>query len=61
MLPALTGCRVGEVLGATWPALDLKTGKFSVRFNLAGKDRGQPLLLQPSKTKTSKRVIPPAP
>ena len=58
MLPALTGCRVGEVLGATWSAVDLKAGKFSVRFNLADSDKGHPLVLQPPKTKSSKRVIP---
>jgi integrase len=58
MLPALTGSRIGEALGATWPAVDLKTGRFSVRFNLSDNDKGQPLSLQPPKTKTSKRVIP---
>jgi integrase len=58
MLPALTGCRVGEELGATWSALDLKAGKFNVRFNLADSDKGQALLLQPPKTKTSRRIIP---
>jgi integrase len=58
MIPALTGCRVGEELGATWPIVDLKAGKFSVHFNLADSDKGQPLLLQPPKTKTSKRTIP---
>ena len=58
MLPALTGLRIGEVLGATWPAVDLKAGRFSVRLNLADNDKGQPLLLQPPKTKTSKRAIP---
>jgi integrase len=57
MLPALTGLRIGEVLGATWPAVDLKAGKFNVRFNLADNDKGKPLLLQPPKTKTSKRTI----
>jgi len=45
------------VLGATWPAVDLKAGKFHVRFNLADNDKGKPLLLQPPKTKTSKRTI----
>jgi integrase len=58
MLPALTGCRVGEVLGATWAAVDLKAAKFSVCLNLADTDKGQSLLLQPPKTRTSKRVIP---
>src|SRR5262245_43920042 len=53
MVPALTGLRIGEVLGLTWPAVDLKAGKLSVRTNLADSDKGQPLLLQPPKTKTS--------
>jgi integrase len=57
MLPALTGLRIGEVLGATWPAVDLKAGKFNVRLNLADNDKGEPLLLQPPKTKTSKRTF----
>jgi integrase len=58
MLPALTGLRIGEVLGATWPAIDLKAGKLHVRFNLADSDKGQPLVLQPPKTKTSRRTVP---
>jgi integrase len=57
MLPALTGLRIGEALGATWPAVDLKAGKFNVRLNLADNNKGEPLLLQPPKTKTSKRTI----
>jgi hypothetical protein len=28
---------------ATWPAVDLKAGRFSVRFNLSDNDRGLPL------------------
>jgi integrase len=58
MVPALTGLRIGEVLGLTWPAVDLKFGKLDVRFNLADSDKGQPLLLQPPKTKKSRRTIP---
>jgi integrase len=58
MVPALTGGRIGEVLGATWPAVDFKAGKFDVRFNLADSDKGQPFVLQPPKTKTSRRMIP---
>jgi integrase len=57
MIPALTGLRIGEVLGATWPAVDLKTGKFGVRFNLADNDKGESLLLQPPKTASSRRTI----
>jgi hypothetical protein len=51
MMPALTGLRIGEVLGATWPVVDLKAGKLNVRFNLADNDKGEPLMLQPPKTK----------
>jgi integrase len=58
MLPALTGCRIGEVLGATWTAVDLKTGKLDIRLNLGDSDKGQPLVLQPPKTTSSKQVIP---
>jgi integrase len=57
MLPALTGCRIGEVLGATWQHIDLKSGVFHVRLNLADSDKGAPPLLQPPKTKSSRRNI----
>ena len=58
MVPALTGLRIGEVLGLTWPAVDLKVGKLEVRLNLADTDKGQPLSLQPPKTKSSRRTVP---
>src|SRR5215813_7797134 len=58
MVPALTGLRIGEVLGLTWPAVDLKAGKLEVRFNLADSDAGRPLMLQPPKTKSSRRTVP---
>lgn len=57
MLPALTGCRIGEALGATWQHMDLKAGVFHVRLNLADSDKGAPPLLQPPKTKSSRRDI----
>jgi integrase len=57
MVPALTGLRIGEVLGLTWPVVDLKVGKLEVRFNLADTDKGQPLTLQPPKTKSSRRTV----
>ena len=57
MMPALTGLRIGEVLGLTWSAVDLKLGKLEVRLNLADSDKGQPLLLQPPKTKSSRRTV----
>ena len=58
MVPALTGLRIGEVLGLTWPVVDLKVGKLEVRLNLADTDKGQPLTLQPPKTKSSRRTVP---
>jgi integrase len=57
MIPALTGLRIGEVLGLTWPCVDLKSGKIEVRYNLADTDKGQPQKLQPPKSKTSRRTI----
>jgi len=57
-VPALTGLRIGEVLGLTWPNVDLKTAKLDVRLNLADSDKGKPLALQPPKTKSSWRTIP---
>lgn len=58
MMPALTGLRIGEVLGLTWPCVDLKGAKLDVRFNLADTDKGQPLALRPPKTKSSRRTVP---
>jgi integrase len=58
MVPALTGLRIGEVLALTWPAIDLKAGKLEVRLNLADSDKGKPLMLQPPKTKSSRRTVP---
>jgi len=58
MGPALTGLRIGEWLGAVWPAVDFKAGKLHVRFNLADSDKGQPPVLQPPKTKSSRRTVP---
>ena len=46
MVPELTGLRIGEVLGLTWSAVDLKSGKLRVISNLADTDRGQPLRIQ---------------
>jgi integrase len=57
MVPALTGLRIGEVLGLTWPVVDLKLGKLEVRLNLADSDKGQPLMLQAPKTKSSRRTV----
>src|SRR5688572_14925266 len=57
MVPALTGLRIGEVLGLTWGAVDLKSSKLSVRTKLADSDKGQPSLLRPPKTKSSRRAV----
>lgn len=58
MVPALTGLRIGKVLGLTWPAVDLKAGKLHVRYNLADTEKGHNLVLQPPKTKTGRRTLP---
>jgi integrase len=57
MLPAFTGCRVGEALGASWQQMDLKNAVFRVRYNLADSDKGMPPLLQPPKSRSSRRDI----
>lgn len=57
MVPALTGLRIGEVLGLTWPAVDLKASKLHVRYNLADTDKGEAAILQSPKTRTSRRII----
>jgi len=58
MVPALTGLRIGEVLGLTWPVVDLKVGKLEVRLNLADTDKGQPLTLQPPKPRAAGALFP---
>ena len=57
MLPALTGIRIGEELGAAWSAMDLKAGKFSVVQAMADNDKGQEPLFKSPKTKSSRRVL----
>jgi integrase len=58
MVPALTGLRIGEVLGLTWPAVDLKANKLHVRLNLvdSGKKNGGRQLRAP-KSKKSRRML----
>jgi integrase len=58
MVPALTGLRIGEVLGLTWPAVDLKANKLHVRLNLVdtGKKNGGRQLGAP-KSKRSRRTL----
>jgi integrase len=58
MIPALTGFRIGEVLGLTWPAVDFKANKIHVRLNLVdeSKEKGGQDLKTP-KSKKSRRVL----
>jgi integrase len=58
MVPTLTGFRIGEVLGLTWPAVDLKVNKLHVRLNLvdAAKKNGGRQLRAP-KSKRSRRTV----
>src|SRR5262245_15498892 len=58
MLPALTGCRVGELLGASWDSMDLKAGKFEIRTTVADPDKGQPPIFKAPKTVNSRRTVP---
>jgi integrase len=57
MVPALTGLRIGEVLGLTWPAVDFKANKIYVRLNLVdeSKEKGGRQLRAP-KSKSSRRT-----
>jgi integrase len=58
MLMAFTGCRVGEILGASWDAVDLKAEKFHIRASLADAGRGEELTIKCPKTKSSNRTVP---
>src|SRR5262245_39623077 len=55
MVPALTGLRIGEVLGLTWPYVDFKAKQFYVRLNLVNKKKGREL--KAPKTKSSRRTL----
>jgi len=57
MTLALTGCRIGELLGASWNALDLKAGKFHIRTTMADPDKGKPVTFKKPKTKSSVRTV----
>ena len=54
---ALTGCRIGELLGASWDAVDLKTGQFHIRTTMADPDKGKPVTFKKPKTKSSVRTV----
>jgi len=58
MTLALTGCRIGELLGASWgdDALDLKAGQFHIRTTMADPDKGEPVTFKKPKTKSSVRT-----
>jgi integrase len=58
MFPALTGVRIGELLVATWDAIDLKAGKFEVRLNMQDSDKGEEPIFKAPKTKSSRRTVP---
>jgi integrase len=58
MFPALTGVRVGEILGATWEAVDLKAGEFEVRLNMQDNDKGKDKILKAPKSQAGRRVLP---
>lgn len=56
-LPAFTGIRIGELLGATWEAIDLKTGAFDVRLNMQDSDKGEEPIFKAPKTKSGRRTL----
>jgi integrase len=58
MLPALTGCRVGELLAARWGALDLDKGKFDICSTMADPERGEEVIFKKPKTAQSLRTVP---
>jgi integrase len=58
MTLALTGCRIGELLGASWSAIDLKAGRFYIRTSMADPDKGQEMIFKKPKSESSKRAIP---
>lgn len=58
MTLAFTGCRVGELLAASWDAMDFKAGKFCIRTSLADPDKGQEMIFKKPKSKSSERTVP---
>jgi integrase len=57
MVPALTGLRIGEVLGLTWSAVDFKVGVINVRLNLVVSDNENGVELKAPKSKKSRRTL----
>lgn len=57
MVPGLTGFRLGEVLGLTWPAVDFKGNKIHVRLNLVDESKKGGRQLRAHKSKSSRRTL----
>jgi len=57
MTLALTGARIGEVCGASWDALDLKTGKLHIRTTMSDPDKGKPVVFKKPKNNQSIRTV----
>jgi integrase len=58
MVPALTGMRIGEILGLTWSAIDFKDGVLSVKTNLVVSENDNGVELKSPKSKKSRRYLP---
>ena len=57
MVPALTGLRIGEVLGLTWSAVVFKSSVINVRLNLVVSDNENGVELKAPKSKKSRRTL----
>jgi integrase len=57
MVPALTGMRIGEVLGLVWSSIDFKANTISVRTNLVVSENDSGVELKAPKSKKSRRVL----
>ena len=57
IVAAHTGCRLGELLGLGWDAVDLEAGMLHVRRVLVRVARSQPVF-GPPKTRRSRRSVP---
>jgi integrase len=55
-LAVMTGMRQGEILGATWPDINLDNGTIRVRQQLV-QDEGGAFVLGPTKTAKSRRTV----
>ena len=57
MTLSFLGLRIGELMGLTWPAIDLKAGQLQVKHSLADTERGLEPALQAPKTPSSRRSL----